>query len=227
MTPDLEISDIVGGNQDYADRVADELAVWLRAGTSGSSRVFERLARTLRCPFTDEYAENISQEDMTCNEAIVRSAWITVFEQHEHGSIMSTWLERHILTGLFQHGRWRTLMESGITAHAFAGMLLRYMEDPPAYGFLRSVGDRDAFIRAQAHSDMAYWLHPLSTSETLTVRELALALFGDAWVTLVFDALPPGTKPSVVIEREHPPFLPGRLNLITAPELEELPSMGN
>jgi hypothetical protein len=201
----------------YSGRVAAALAKFLHSGLHAD---IDDLARLLG----HHYAS--AGPGTPDDETVAISAWVTVLRRYDRTSSASSYTERCVLPGLLRNDRWRTLFQCEADAYAFVIVLTRCLRR----GDARKAplpAERDAYrdLRRSVHSVMAAWFQPGIEPGQFTLRDLANALFGEAWCATIYDGCSDKISLPHLIESTKPPFLPGRLAADVVQHAENLPAL--
>lgn len=170
-------------------------------------------------------------EDTLEQEAIIRRAWLEVFEKRDPLNPQIWQVERPLLEGLLCRDRWRDLMVSPDRAHGFVMLCARHLW--LSERVTRQVG-LDGSVTADAvkvglRTAFAQWLPSglsAKDSNVFTRRDLGYVFFGEAWCTFVFDTASGNNLLANLVEGTRPEFLPGRLSLGLGQAAEPLPALG-
>lgn len=200
----------------YADRVTEALTAWrsnLPLDLDDVVSDFELLLQALDAYETSE--EALADK----GEPLVRGVLLTVFELYTTRQV-SYAVNYDLFIRLLAHDRWRSFERLEI-AHAFTSTGIKHLEQRAVWiTVVKDDSLRIAFAEA-----LSEWLAPDITIQNAKPRDVAVALFGEAWCTLIGDTRFAGKLLGDVIAAQKPDFLPGRLlhsfgrNAYTLPDI--------
>jgi hypothetical protein len=126
-------------------------------------------------------------------------------------------VSRYIMAGLLENNRWEKLLDTKDDAHAFAALVVRYVVSNGMGGAKAVLVDpEDVYIWVTIHDEfqlvLGTWLSPVDLAQPFKTRDMASALFGEAWCTIILDNHPRAAWLDQLILVERPEFLPGHLN---------------
>jgi hypothetical protein len=126
--------------------------------------------------------------------------------------------------GLFErlliNNRWRALFKTAETASAFVIMVMMSVETRSRVRKTEASAVQLKFAEA-----VREWLPPGVELQETTLRDIAVALFGEPWCNLVGDSRSAHVLLSEAIIDTRPEFLPGRLTAVPTPAAMPLPNM--
>lgn len=109
----------------------------------------------------------------------------------------------YLMLGLLKNNRWRDL---GDLVTDFSVLTFNHVEIA-LFGV----------IHTKFSSSVSKWLAQDSDFATTSIREIAVALFGEGWCTVVYDLRADGESLGHLIAATRPDFLPGRLTGTSVP----------
>jgi hypothetical protein len=177
----------------YAERVDQALARFMQTRMYAEMEI---LAAVLNGHSTSDETERLT------NESIAVKTWTTVLRDHAGATMWMEYMGRFILTGLLCDNRWQAVFRCESDAHALVITIARSLRKV-------SLSDDDIhqYLRRCIHSVMEAWLGR-SVALDFTTRDLASALFGEAWCTFVYDDCRNNLTLGQLIAKTRPPFRP-------------------
>jgi hypothetical protein len=196
--------------------VLEALTLWKESAMSPTMgpRYLELLVRALT-------VYGVSTEaSATGGDALLRNVWLTVYERHCAGTSIGA-MELDLLVELFAKDRWRALFQNAESANVLVLMATKFIETNTAHR-TKIYGTTVLLSFATA---MFEWLPPGADVGSATLRDIAAALFGEPWCSIVADSRSGSVAMAELISISVPEFLPGRLASPTPQEYTVLPEM--
>jgi hypothetical protein len=207
------------GPRSFKNQVADNLGQWL--ANKAGRLLFKDLVAILGAPA-------VLDASSSADESVVRNAWSTVMH-HYAGTASVCWMvETHLVAGLLKNDRWRDYLYSESKGHLLTSMLARYLHriwEDNAVLLSESDVNMDVALRQELHAVLKQWVGVASCTYDASQRDLACALFGEAWCSLVLDTGASDVRLANLIETEQPTFLPGILAYANEQVPLHLPSL--
>jgi hypothetical protein len=180
---------------------------------------FMALARVLGSAHTDRESNIVPVTP--ADELVVRQTWIDLLHRSYPQTLQPRMVERFILDGLLTNDRWRALLENTKDAYTLVELVTTFLGRTPGH---RKERPSAADVREQLQEAFAPWLPPEYVGP-MTERDLAVAFFGGAWCSIIYDGRSSDSSIAELIAETCPDIVPGRL-LKGAPLLaESLPTL--
>lgn len=142
-----------------------------------------------------------------------------VFEYHAAHTADSR-LEYVLLNGLLLTDGWTIMFESQDTALGLVVNTIRYIE-----GRTPSEKNYGSAIKVRFTAAMSKWIPPNDNAGDISLREIASALFGEPWCSVVCDTRSDSESLAGLVRATQPEFLPGRLTAGVEQHAAHLPDM--
>jgi hypothetical protein len=212
----------------YKERVDAAFATWLRDGQSLNSMA--AMATLLGCRHLEvaggklHYREPAQPGEQY--EAIVRQTLLELLEMHDAQIDSNTVRREHsLLDGLLRNERWRGCLDTVAGANRLVVLVANsYGDRPDKVGFMGPSQKLCSAVDRELPAMLSAWC-PSHTPVPTSKRELAVALFGEAWTALVFDADNPERMMVDVIAETQPRYLPGLVPAQAEYDEEPLPDL--
>lgn len=207
----------------YAQKADALLSAWMSNKTLCSLRTLSELLGCNLDPREMHLTEQTTDED----EKIILATWLRVFECYDQAADTALDVENRMLAALLRNNRWRVLFDNADRARRFTASVASYFwsRTPDAGVTEISEGDIHYAMWVMLQEAMSDWIPPRPDGEVFTLRTLAIALFGMAWCTLVYDTKEASVTLAMLVEQTQPTFLPGRLSTFIDQEHAVLPDL--
>jgi hypothetical protein len=197
----------------YEDRLSKAVLQWRGCEPPHRKAYYDQMIREIDAYVTYSDAEPHKQE------IVLKNMWLAVFDRYFKVDCLG--IELSLLQGILENDRWRPLFDKPDTAYHFSFLVFKYVQEM----HLDCNHPMGSVVLRMLRSAMPEWIGPVTGDDENSLRPIAVALFGDPWCAVVYDALGHYESLGVLIATTRPPFLPGRINGSIEPIAAPLPEL--